>query len=127
MINIRQGVFETNSSSTHSITMCTKADFDAWKAGTVFMNVDCWWSLSANKGKTFVTRDEAIEILTNHRSPPDTDLAALDDDDFVEFLRDQNMYTYAAYFDGRLEEFNDTFVTPGGETVVAFGKYGEEW
>lgn len=33
MIKIRQGVFETNSSSTHSICICTEAEYEAWKRG----------------------------------------------------------------------------------------------
>ena len=33
---IRQGVFETNSSSTHSITMCSGKVYDAWKAGELY-------------------------------------------------------------------------------------------
>lgn len=28
---IRKNVFETNSSSTHSITMCLKSEFEKWK------------------------------------------------------------------------------------------------
>ena len=27
---IRRGVFETNSSSTHSLTMCSEEEFEAW-------------------------------------------------------------------------------------------------
>ena len=30
---IRVGVFETNSSSTHSLTMCSEEEFEKWKAG----------------------------------------------------------------------------------------------
>lgn len=30
---IRRGVFETNSSSVHSLTMCTSSDYDKWKNG----------------------------------------------------------------------------------------------
>lgn len=30
---IRRGVFETNSSSTHSITMVSKEEYDKWKNG----------------------------------------------------------------------------------------------
>ena len=30
---IRKGVFETNSSSTHSLTICLKSDFDRWNRG----------------------------------------------------------------------------------------------
>ena len=33
---IRRGVFETNSSSTHSITMCMKSDYDRWSNGEGF-------------------------------------------------------------------------------------------
>lgn len=29
---VRRGVFETNSSSVHSITMCMKSEFDKWKS-----------------------------------------------------------------------------------------------
>ena len=30
---IRRGVFETNSSSVHSLTRCTSSDYDKWKNG----------------------------------------------------------------------------------------------
>lgn len=34
---IRLGVFETNSSMTHSLSMCTKEQFEKWKNGEI------WW------------------------------------------------------------------------------------
>ena len=40
MIQIRSNCFETNSSSTHSITICSKKQFDDWKAGKCLFNVD---------------------------------------------------------------------------------------
>lgn len=33
MKQIRKGVFETNSSSTHSITICTQEEFEKFKSG----------------------------------------------------------------------------------------------
>lgn len=33
MISIRRNVFETNSSSTHSICICTEEDYKKWKEG----------------------------------------------------------------------------------------------
>lgn len=36
MEQIRRNVFETNSSSTHSITMCPKEEFEKWKKGELF-------------------------------------------------------------------------------------------
>ena len=47
---IRRGVFETNSSSTHSLTMCSEEEFEAWKRGEVLFQK--WGSenfVSANK------------------------------------------------------------------------------
>ena len=32
-LSVRKGVFETNSSSTHSLTMCSEDEFDQWKNG----------------------------------------------------------------------------------------------
>lgn len=37
MIQIRKGVFETNSSSTHSLTVCTKEEWDQFVKGEVVL------------------------------------------------------------------------------------------
>lgn len=39
-INIRSNVFETNSSSVHSLCICTEEEFDAWKKGKLYY--DYW-------------------------------------------------------------------------------------
>ena len=38
--NIRFNVFETNSSSVHSLCICTEEEFDAWKKGELYY--DYW-------------------------------------------------------------------------------------
>ena len=38
MIQIRRNVFETNSSSTHSITLCSVEDYNAWQEGKMYMH-----------------------------------------------------------------------------------------
>lgn len=38
--NIRFNVFETNSSSIHSLCICTEEEFDAWKKGKLYY--DYW-------------------------------------------------------------------------------------
>lgn len=38
--NIRFNVFETNSSSVHSLCICTEEEFDAWKKGKLYY--DYW-------------------------------------------------------------------------------------
>lgn len=121
---IRRGVFETNSSSTHSITMCSQDEYDSFNRGKLYLNKGGWSSLSINKDKEFVTKEEAIEILTNNQYPPDTDLNSLSDDELNEYFKDSEIYDSESYFDGDLESFEDTYTTKNGEAVVAFGKYG---
>lgn len=35
---IRRGVYETNSSSSHSITMCSEEEFEKWKDGKLLFD-----------------------------------------------------------------------------------------
>lgn len=37
---IRNGVFETNSSIVHTLTICTKKEFDEWKNGELLFDSD---------------------------------------------------------------------------------------
>lgn len=38
MRQIRRNVFETNSSSTHSLTMCSEDEFDNWRNGLILFD-----------------------------------------------------------------------------------------
>jgi len=33
---IRRGTFETNSSSVHSLTLCSESDYERWSNGELF-------------------------------------------------------------------------------------------
>ena len=35
---MRRGVFETNSSSTHSLTICTEEEFEKWQNGELLFD-----------------------------------------------------------------------------------------
>lgn len=96
MKQIRRGVFETNSSSVHAITMCMKSDYDKWKNGELY------WS---RWNEQFVTK----EFVQQDSYPED-------------------FYSYERYCDEiEYEEFVDEFKTPNGDTVVAFGYYGNDY
>lgn len=118
MEKIRRGVFETNSSSTHSITMCMKSDFDRWKNGEVFR---CEWG-----DKEWLTREEALERLRTDKYSPIEHPEDLDEDQLLEKLYDDGVYTYDTYWNEYLEGFEDEFTTPNGDTVIAFGQYGHD-
>lgn len=53
---IRRGVFETNSSSTHSLTMVSKEDYDAWERGEMLL--DRWSDKLVKKGEKVKYEDE---------------------------------------------------------------------
>lgn len=125
MKQTRRNVFETNSSSTHSLTMCLKNDYNMWKAGKVYLNENSGWSShSPYKEKQFITKEEAIDILTNNKYPPETDLTEFDNEDLEDIFRNEEIYTYENYWRDYLEDYSDTFTTPNGDTVVAFGQFG---
>lgn len=113
---IRKGVFETNSSSTHSITMCSKEDYDKWECGEVFYS-----------DGGFVSKEEAIKELKNNKRfnnrNPDFDFT--DEEAVNEALDDNGYQSSKQYFeDEYLEGFEDTYTTKSGEVIIAFGKYG---
>ena len=133
MLQMRKNVFETNSSSTHSITMCTQDKYDAWVNGKVLLN-NCWWSWdneSEFKDKKFVTREEAEDIIKHDKYHEPTDeLSNLSDEEFDEYCHDMEygLYSMDRYFKNEyLEWFDEKYTTPSGETVVAFGLYGQDY
>lgn len=122
MKQIRRGVFETNSSSVHSITMCSSEEYDKWDNGEVL-----YWR-DADK---FGTREEIIEELKNYRySWGDKDLyypdVNWDDEDEVDSVfSDEGIMTNEEYFDNEwYETYVEEYTTKSGEKVVAFGYYG---
>ena len=123
---IRRGVFETNSSSTHSLVMCLKSDYDRWKNGEVLLFIGSSWCYPdghAPKTNHFYTKEQAIEFEKSSKYPPADDMD-WDSEEAEEHLRECDWRTYESYDSDYLEWFEDTFTTPSGETVVAFGQYG---
>lgn len=126
MIQIRQGVFETNSSSTHSITIASESDFNKWKNGDVYLN-DGWWSGSnnSNRDKTFLTKNEAINLLGSYEYyKRNKDLNDMNDEELNEVFRDWDIYTFENYWSDYLESYEERYTTKHGDVVVAFGQYG---
>ena len=120
MKQIRRGVFETNSSSTHSITMCTKSEFDEWRNGNVYRN-DGWWSdsFSAFKNKAFLTCDEAMELIKSSKWYRPIE----DDEGIDQYFKEYEIYDYENW--SRDYETDVThYTTPSGEDIVAVCYYG---
>lgn len=124
MFQVRRGTFETNSSSTHSMTMCMQDEYDAWKNGKLYFVSEPYGSDSEFIKNNFVTFEEAQDIIVKHEYDPKP-LEEITKEFIKEHGPDYYIHTYDDYLeDGNLEFFEGSFTTPGGETVVAFGGFG---
>ena len=123
---IRKGVFETNSSSTHSLVMCLKSDYDRWENGEVLLFTGSGWCYpddNAPQKNHFYTKEQAIEFEKSSKYPPADDMD-WDSEEAEGYLMNNEWYTYDSYDDNYLEGFFDTYTTPSGEEIIAFGQYG---
>lgn len=104
-IQIRRGLFETNSSSVHSLTMVSESDYDKWKNGELVYD-RTWDKLIP------VTDEKYLEWKKENEE---------EDPDWFDYL------TYEEFFDYdtiEYETFEDNFTTENGDVVKAFGYYG---
>lgn len=121
---VRRGVFETNSSSVHSITMCSGNTYSMWKSGELYKQ---------RYGSRFATREEIINELkvekkwnSDELMYPDVDWDNIDEVD--DIIRDNEWVTEEEYWDDvDYEFFSESYTTPSGEEVVAFGYYGNDY
>lgn len=114
---IRYGVFETNSSSIHSLTMCMEEQYNEWRGGKVLFH---------NYHDDFKTKEEAIEELKEQTW---LYLNFEDKDAIDEVLFDNEYFSYEEFWDyanGYEETFEESFTTPKGDTVIVFGYSGYE-
>lgn len=119
MITIRRGTFETNSSSTHSICICTKDNYDKWVNGELYLNESGSWYDRDNllTGKEFITKDEAINFLKHYNYSYD------EDEDLSYQLREYEIYDYDSWGE-EYEHSVNHFVTPSGDEMVVECYYG---
>lgn len=120
MKQIRRAVFETNSSSTHSIAICTSEEFDKFVAGEMYYNEEK--EILMSKEETYKLAKEAMsnEGMT----------------DFSDAAIEEYLSTYCGYdipysYDSWCNcDYQETYVkrftTQKGENLVAFGLYGHD-
>ena len=128
MRTVRRGTFETNSSSTHSITMCMESDYEKWKNGEMYWHR---WN------DELVSKEEVEKETAKLREEFIADNPDFDEnneewkEELEQYINeDKTYYTYEEFNDYdyiEYETFVDTFETPQGEKVVSFGYYGSDY
>lgn len=64
ILQIRRNVFETNSSSTHTLTICTQDEYEAFQRGELVCVSEAWGEFDPQEyfgGKDFATKEEVLE------------------------------------------------------------------
>lgn len=104
MKNIRRGIFETNSSSTHSLTIVPSNEYEEFEQGKRFF--ERWHDI-------LITEEEyeqkAKEFKVEH---PD-----YDDKEIKEYFE---LMTFDEYCNMDYETFSQSYKTKNGDEVVAF-------
>ena len=124
MRQIRSGVFETNSSSTHSITMCMKSDYDKWVNGELYWNR--WDDELVEKGKVEKELEYQKEFFCKEypEYEPGTEEWENKFENYLCYDADFAYYTYKEFCELEYETYVSKFTVPSGEEVVSFGYYG---
>ena len=134
MKQVRRNVFETNSSSTHSISITSKKMFEDWKQGKVKYNewANTW--LQANE----LTEDDINECIEEYMRNKPSYYKNWEDLDENDKQRELDVYarkhidtsdngcTYSEYMNHipcGCEYSCKNYTTEHGDEVVAFG-YG---
>lgn len=144
MIKIRQGTFETNSSSTHSIVICNQEEYDKLQNNELFVK---YYSGEIVKREQVVndilnylyenvnTKD-FLETISDilHRDITEIDkevIMSFDNTEFAEFLQEIHLWFDCDYKtledwldDEYLESEQHSRKFDDGATIYTFCKYG---
>lgn len=124
MINIRKSIFETNSSSTHSLILCLQDEYNDWERGKLFLNQS--YRKEFREAGNFLTKENVIKLLKDTGDYEDVDFDSVSEGELDQIFRDECIYTSEAFDEvyEYLERFEETCTTPAGEHVFAFGVFG---
>lgn len=117
MFSIRNGMFETNSSSTHVLVMMKTSDFRAWyKNEDEFDSLEdiVFWnryeSGQSSDSQKFKTGRELIEEMKAE------DFKDISRDDLFNYAQDNDYFTY----EKTVQDMEDDYVTEGDITAFSY-------
>lgn len=127
MLQVRYGMFESNSSSTHTLVIAQNDEIKKLENNELL--IDLGWL----HDKPFITYDEALELLKRDVEENDIeedkeDLASGDEETIYYLLKEYDIaQRYNDYLDSEyLEHYEEEIVTEHGDKVLIFGIYGRD-
>lgn len=136
MFSIRRGVFETNSSSTHSLVICNDQEYNDWKNRKLLY--DIYSEKFVDTNKFVITPDqyqEGQQHYEDHKTKCMKDWVDLTKDEqrsylFEFIINNYDPYQYKDYYDyvsemeDQEESFEKKYTTPKGDVVHVLGYFG---
>ena len=104
MIKIRKGVFETNSSSTHSLSVCSLERWKQFEKNKLYYNFfqDIFYT------------EEQLMVKNNLKTKSE----------LKKYCKEEGWYTIDGFRELSYETFEEIVRTPKGEKIMIFGYYG---
>lgn len=122
MKTIRLGTFETNSSSTHSMVICTEEEYEKWANGELYASR--WYG-------GFKTKEEVMEDFKKDHSEyfdSEGNFISTDEYENLEELMDDYSYDTKWYdldgWAGDLECDENSYTSPSGDKIRIICRYG---
>lgn len=116
MVKYRLGMFESNSSSTHSMIIGTEDDYKKWENGEMLYD--------RYNTHSFCTKEEAIDFLRGYSWYKDINFDTIDPDLLNEYLEDEGFIDWNWLDSDELEHDYNEFITPNGEKICVTCRYG---
>ena len=124
MITIRRNTFETNSSSTHSMVICTAEEFEKWANGELYASR---WE------EGFKTKEEVIENLKKGYGEyfdENGDFVCPEFgyyDTLEELINEESEWFDLDGWCGELECDENEYTTSSGEKLKIMCRYGNDY
>lgn len=133
MKQVRRGVFETNSSSTHTLTICSKEEYEGWQRGELIY--DSYKNKLVDKDSVNVFSETDIIKYYNIKKEQfwkDWDQLSEEEKDEFRSIYHKRFDRSDTYLDCRnydiyyedYYKFEETYTTNNNDEIVVFGYYG---
>lgn len=149
MKTIRKTVFETNSSSIHSLTMCSADEYSKFENGEMLYDSnhdslttlhDVYNKITATdkfSNLSYTAFKDAIKYYFDNYTEQNNDI---EEDEDIEnenivasntrsicsWLLDYSYYTIHNFVPAYMESYDESYTSKSGDKIVAFGYYGHD-
>lgn len=143
MKQIRKNVFETNSSSTHTLAICTEDEYKKWQEGKMLFNK---WNETFIKNSINITKQDKVEAEERYNTCKGkyykdwSELTEAERDEYIynyiaqqrrqekSFSFEEDGLTYQEFMqdcsNGGLETETSRYTSPSGDKLVITCAYG---